>query len=225
MAATTNTRTTTKSRPRRWIVYRRHSQGGGFTSRRTSASSARFARGWSACVRRATSEFRISNEEFRIESDAVSILHSLRRRAANRPRLPVLPHIHVNDLCLRDEDFPSEVVAADRFDDHLRGDGCVADAESLGPEAHQVADEHRLVKYDLVHRYGDHELAALPACFDRTGLVDVREDDAAEDGAVRVRVARHHENANGGLIPPGGDLHYAPCCAFFCCRSFSFTSI
>src|SRR5882672_8893788 len=54
---------------------------------------------------------------------------------------------------------------------------------------------------DLVHRYRQHETAALPARFDGAGLVDVAEDDAAEDGAVRVRIARHHQHPDGRLVP------------------------
>src|SRR5262249_41995076 len=78
----------------------------------------------------------------------------------------------------------------------------------------------RLVEDDLVHRDGEHHAAALPARLDRAGLVDVREDDAAENGAVRVGVARHHEHPDGGLIPLWRYInqYYSPaCCGVDCC--------
>ena len=42
---------------------------------------------------------------------------------------------------------------------------------------------------------------------DRTGLVDVTEDDAAEDGSMRVGVPRHHHDLDGKEgVAHGGSL-------------------
>src|SRR5262249_39664882 len=107
------------------------------------------------------------------------------------------------------------------LDRYLRGDGRRPDAQRFGPEAHQIADLHRLMEHHLVHGDGEHHAAALPARFDGAGLVDVGEDDAAEDGAVRVGVARHHEHADGGLVPFRRYInqYYSPACCGACCLS------
>src|SRR4029077_16621735 len=85
----------------------------------------------------------------------------------------------------------------------------------------QIADEDGLVERDLVHGYGDHHFEALTAGLDGPGLVDVGEDDAAEDGALRVGIARHHQHTDRGLIPlRAGFLHYEPACEERgCCSS------
>src|SRR5205807_1523750 len=67
-------------------------------------------------------------------------------------------------------------------------------------EAHHVADQHGLAKLHAVDRRRHQEglLAAgqhhFTAGTNRPGLVDVAEDDAAEDAAERIRVARHHHD-------------------------------
>src|SRR5581483_6083064 len=101
----------------------------------------------------------------------------------NRLRLPVVADVDVDDLSFGDG--LALAAAANDLDHDLRRNRGIADAESLGPEADEVTDEDRLVKHDLVHRDGDHELQALPARFDRASLVDVGKDHAAEDRAVR----------------------------------------
>jgi hypothetical protein len=53
------------------------------------------------------------------------------------------------------------------------------------------------VKDDLAHGYG-HEAGhpRVPVRFDGAGHVDVAEDDAAKNRALRVRIARQHGGAD-----------------------------
>src|SRR3954453_13288361 len=89
--------------------------------------------------------------------------------AHDRGRLAVRAEVHVDDLRLGDG-HPLVAVAEGLDDDPCR-DRRGADAHRLRPEADQVSDVDRLMEDDLVHRHGDHEMAALPARLDRSRLV------------------------------------------------------
>ena len=106
----------------------------------------------------------------------------------------------VDDLGLRHLDALGRAAVAFGFDDDADGDGGRADAQGLGVEADEVADEDRLVEDDFAH--GDRHEALYrraPVGFDRSRDVDVAENDAAEDRPLRVRVARQKRDADGGV--------------------------
>ena len=59
----------------------------------------------------------------------------------------------------------------------------------------RVAQVDRLLELNTIHGDGDPAMDAVTAGFDETGLVDVAEDDAAEDGAVLVGVFGKRDDA------------------------------
>ena len=117
----------------------------------------------------------------------------------DRHRPAVLVEVHVGDLGLGHLHAVAETFARLRHDLHRDRDRRAADPDEPRVERHEVADVDRLVEDDLAHRHRDEELGAVPLGLDGAGLVDVGEDDAAEDRAVRVGVLRHHDDADGGL--------------------------
>ncbi len=79
------------------------------------------------------------------------------------------------------------------LDIHVNCDRCIADSQRIGIKAHQIADEHRLVKDDLLHR--DRYKPIVPRVPDRLNTasdVDVTQNSAAKNRAVGVRIPRHH---------------------------------
>ncbi len=68
------------------------------------------------------------------------------------------------------------------------GDGFGAGADREGGEIDDVADLHWGFEIDAIDRGGDPAVFAVTGRFDKGGLIDVREDDAAEYGAVVVGV-------------------------------------
>ena len=70
--------------------------------------------------------------------------------------------------------------------------------ERLGVEADDVAEEDRRVELHFAHRLGDVAQRRRLARLDRRRQVDVREDDAAENGAERVGVLRQQQHLDGG---------------------------
>ena len=107
-------------------------------------------------------------------------------------------HGHVDDFCLRHLDALGCAAVAFGFDDDADGDRSCADADGAGVEADEVADEDRMVKDDLAHRHRDETLDLSAAVrFDRARDVYVTQNDAAEDRALRVGVARQERDANG----------------------------
>src|SRR5262249_34866472 len=116
----------------------------------------------------------------------------------------------VDDLGLGDV---QHLAATVRLDADVHGDRGAAEADRPRQEADHVADQHRLLELDAVDGDGDQERlrAAGPDDLtprpDGTRLVDVAQDHAAEDGAVRVRIPRHHHDLDGRVqlthaVPP-----------------------
>ena len=66
-------------------------------------------------------------------------------------------------------------------------------------KADEVANKNRRDEFNFVHGDGDQLTLGVPLSLDHAGLVDVAKDNAAEDGAHGICVARHHHDANGGL--------------------------
>src|SRR5687768_2026966 len=92
--------------------------------------------------------------------------------------------------------------AALGVDLHLDGDRGVADALDVDVEGEHVADLHRLLEHELLHRDGG-DAAAREARRERAaGDVDLRHDPAAEDVAVLVGVGRHRHHAESGCFAP-----------------------
>lgn len=83
------------------------------------------------------------------------------------------------------------------FDADLDRDGGIADLAYLGIKADQIADKDRFVKNHFADRGGDKAaMVGLPDGFDRARLIDIAEDHAAEDRALRIGHVRHHRNAD-----------------------------
>ena len=57
------------------------------------------------------------------------------------------------------------------------------------------ADGDWRLEVDAIHARRHPSVQSVPPCLDVASLIDVREDDAAEDRALMVRVARHHQHA------------------------------
>jgi hypothetical protein len=85
---------------------------------------------------------------------------------------------------------------------HLDVDGHrgAADLDHLGVEGQHVADRHRLLEEELVHRDGGDAAARAADGGDAAGQVDVGHDVAAEDVAGVVHVGRHRHHAQRGLL-------------------------
>src|SRR6266545_3356043 len=125
----------------------------------------------------------------------------------DRRRLPILTEIDVHDLRFGDQDLLIRIVVSIRLDSDFDGDGGRADPQRLAPEADQIAHEHRLMEHNLVHGHADHDARALAPRFNRASLIDERQNHPAEDRALRVRVPRHHQHADRGLVPLRQDVH------------------
>src|SRR6476469_1550975 len=64
-------------------------------------------------------------------------------------------------------------------------------------KAYEVTDIDWLMKYHFFHRDRDESIVLRIADgLDSTRNVDVAENDSAKDGAVCIRVARHHRQTN-----------------------------
>jgi hypothetical protein len=95
-------------------------------------------------------------------------------------------------------------VVAFGADFDLDGDGLGAQASGLGEEVDDVAESDGCAEVDAVDGGGDPAVVAVAAGLDESGLVDVAEDDAAEDGAVLVGIAGHGDHAEGEAGVGGG---------------------
>ncbi len=84
------------------------------------------------------------------------------------------------------------------------GDGLGAFADGGGVEIDDVAQVDGGFEVDAIERGGDPAVGSVLASLDEAGLVDVGEDDAAEDGAVVVGVAREGGDAEGEGAGHGG---------------------
>src|SRR3954462_13056796 len=91
------------------------------------------------------------------------------------------------------------------FGKHLdrHGDRGGADALELDVERQHVADLHRLLEYELLHRDGGDAAARDAAGDGAAGDVHLRHDPAAEYVAVLVGVGRHRHDAQRGLLAFG----------------------
>ncbi len=111
---------------------------------------------------------------------------------------PVFVNGDVNDFGFGDADAVAGGSAvAFGFDDDADGDGSCADANGLGVEANEVADEDRFVKDDFAH--GDrHEArySRVAMSFDCARHINVAQDNAAEDRALRISIARKQSDAD-----------------------------
>src|ERR671934_91922 len=87
-----------------------------------------------------------------------------------------------------------------RVDLYGDGDGRRADALDLDVERDEIADLHRLLEHELLHRHGRDAPARDAPGGGATGDIDLRHDPAAEDVAVLVRVRRHRHDAQRRLL-------------------------
>src|SRR5688572_3444566 len=88
------------------------------------------------------------------------------------------------------------------------GDRGGADALDLDVERNHVADLHRLLEDELLHRHGGDAAARQAVGDGAAGDVDLRHDPAAEDVAVLVGVGRHRHDAQRRYLSLGEPLHY-----------------
>jgi len=104
---------------------------------------------------------------------------------------------------------------AHRFHLHLHRHGSSSDLRGARVETDHVAHEHGLMEDDLAHRHRDEFAVGKFMSLDRARLVNVAENDAAEDGALRVGVAWEKDDADGGVtICFGGVWHRREVLAF-----------
>jgi 8-oxo-dGTP diphosphatase len=78
-------------------------------------------------------------------------------------------------------------------------DRSAANSRNLCIKTNKVADKHRRDKNDFVHGFRDDFLQRMFAHFNRSGDVNVAQNYASEDRAMRVRVFRHQHDADGRL--------------------------
>ena len=74
-------------------------------------------------------------------------------------------------------------------------------------ETHDIAHKDRLVELHLAHRSGHVAVSGDRSRLDGGRQVDVRQDHAAEDGAVRVGVLRQQEELMAGIRADVTILH------------------
>ena len=115
---------------------------------------------------------------------------------------------HIRHICFCQlGDFAVSI----RFDRDVHGDRSLADVAQFRPKTDAIADEHGLVEFNALHGNGDEILCRklvagnFVAGSDRSCLIDIAEDHAAEDRAVGIRIPRHHHDFQreitvGGLI-------------------------
>jgi hypothetical protein len=84
------------------------------------------------------------------------------------------------------------------LDRHAHGNRRAPDPKRLGVEAHDIAEEHRLVELDLAHRLRHVPVRGDLARFHRRRQVDVRQDHPAEDRPHGVGVLRQQDHFDGG---------------------------
>src|SRR5436305_1999779 len=96
---------------------------------------------------------------------------------------------HVNDLCLGDlQNFAASI---DEDGDVYR-DRSSPDAYHPGQKADDISDQYGLVKFHAIHGHANQKwrLPALahdlPAGADGACLIEIAQNDATEDGAVRI---------------------------------------
>ena len=82
---------------------------------------------------------------------------------------------------------------------HVNPDGDTggALAGGGGVEVHGVSEMDRGFEIDAFDRGRDPAVYAVATGLDESGLVDVAQDHTAEDRAVLIRVAGHHDDPEG----------------------------
>ena len=86
-----------------------------------------------------------------------------------------------------------------RIDRNSNGDRGRANPDGFGVETDQVADKDRGYELYFANRDGHKLPVGMLVRLDNAGLVDVTQDDPAEDRPEGVDIARHHPDANGRL--------------------------
>src|SRR5262245_51956735 len=88
----------------------------------------------------------------------------------------------------------------------MHGDRRPAELSHSRFEANHIADQHRFLELNTVESDCDHLDCGRSAAKDDFAPgrssprhVDVTQNDAAEDGAVRIGVPRHHHDLDGGI--------------------------
>lgn len=85
------------------------------------------------------------------------------------------------------------------IDNDLNTDGGGAELRRGGVKRDDIADFDGAFELNAINRDGDKAVPAMTERFDESRLVDQRHDDAAEDGALGVRIAGHHDGSDGWL--------------------------
>ncbi len=105
----------------------------------------------------------------------------------------------INDFSLRDFDALLGFFASFRFDGYLDGHGGSSFTKHARIEAHHVTDIDGGYKTNFAHRPGDEISWRLPRSGNRTGQVNMTQDNAAEDCSVRVGIPREHRHPQCGF--------------------------
>lgn len=97
------------------------------------------------------------------------------------------------DLCFGD----ACPCAVDAFgiDNHLHGDARAPESDCSGVKLDNFSHVDGSLKIDAIDTRGYPSMETVVTRLDVARLVDMGEDDAAENGALMVRIARHHEDA------------------------------
>jgi hypothetical protein len=116
----------------------------------------------------------------------------LTHRSSNWSWVAIFIHRYVNYLGFRNFDSPSRFFASLGFDDHLDSHGGFSFTKHVSIEADDVPDIDRGYKTNFSHRSGNEIPRRLPRSRNGASQVDMTQDYAAEDGPVRIGIAREH---------------------------------
>ena len=120
--------------------------------------------------------------------------------------LAVLIDGDVGDFGFRDAYRLTVRADALGFDGDFDRNRSAADTNRFGVKTHQITDKNRLKKNNFLHCHGDETVVSGSFdSFDSARHVNVAQNNSAENRAVRVRVARHHRNADSNVA---GDLGF-----------------
>src|SRR5215471_8268322 len=105
-----------------------------------------------------------------------------------RTRFAILIHGHISQGRFGDFDGHLLRRAALSIYLHIDGDRGAPDFDDFRIEAHQIADQHRLLENEGIDRDGCNPAFRHPQRGNAASDVHVRHDPAAEDVAVRIRI-------------------------------------